>query len=617
MPRVIRFANPLCVILLAATGLISGCGSSDSVTPSAGTIALSLSSSASSQVPGSTFQLSGTLTRSGGFTGDVAVTVEGLPSGVTAVLTSQPTAGSTSATATVTVASTTAPGQYSLTFRAKASGLTDATAPYTLTVMVAGSYTVTTPLASLSVVQGATVTTYAKTARVGYVGTINYAVTGAPAGLAATVAPTAVPDSELVTITAGAALAAGSYPIVVHGGSGAFDQTATINVTVVAKAAVRLDYSQCAAPSQPVWLAYQDGSGAWTAVTGTANVYSFGVASGTAALAAVTQNAAHTSYSTTVQYLSRAELAAMTSICSTAAAIGKTVLGTTANVNSASNGSISMGGSNAGVSSVVTSYQLTYVASGLQDLFAYDRTAYFTLLAGDHIIVRRDQNIAAGGSEPLIDFLSAEAVNPLTANLTISSTSNAGVFQTTNILTGAGCTVNQLNQGTNSQLSPVELFGIPASLQRSTDYYNVMLEQFSGGLDDRTMQASFHALTDRSVTMGAAVSPTVTAITGGAYMRGQAVLTLASDYQTASFYYYDNIGVHEEAITESAGFLSGNTAVTMLMPDLTAAGYSATWGPLPAATIVGWSVTASSTPPATMCAEGATIRTASSTFGGA
>jgi hypothetical protein len=113
-------------ILLAMLVLTQGCGSGSASTgTTGGSIALSLSpTSATIQVGGST-QVSGTIVRTD-FTGDVAVTVSGAPSGVTGVANSQPTGGSNSASVTISAASTAAPGTYTLTVTASGSGISAA-----------------------------------------------------------------------------------------------------------------------------------------------------------------------------------------------------------------------------------------------------------------------------------------------------------------------------------------------------------------------------------------------------------------------------------------------------------------------------------------------------------
>src|SRR6185295_15360420 len=87
---------------------------------------------------------------------------------------------------------------------------------------------------ALSLASGTTAITSIKaTRRGGLTSPITYAVTGAPVGLTANVATTNQPDSSTLTIVAVAALAPGTYPLVVTAtATGAASQQAPLAVTV-------------------------------------------------------------------------------------------------------------------------------------------------------------------------------------------------------------------------------------------------------------------------------------------------------------------------------------------------------------------------------------------------
>jgi hypothetical protein len=67
------------------------------------------------------------------FTGNVTLTVEGLPAGVTAAFAPSPATGATSVM-TITVPATATPGTYNLTIRGTGTGITDATMTFVLTI---------------------------------------------------------------------------------------------------------------------------------------------------------------------------------------------------------------------------------------------------------------------------------------------------------------------------------------------------------------------------------------------------------------------------------------------------------------------------------------------------
>lgn len=74
-----------------------------------------------------------TITRGGGFTGAVSITISGLPAGITAALNpANVLAGST--TITLTASASQSPGTYSATLRATANGVTAYTKVFEITV---------------------------------------------------------------------------------------------------------------------------------------------------------------------------------------------------------------------------------------------------------------------------------------------------------------------------------------------------------------------------------------------------------------------------------------------------------------------------------------------------
>lgn len=612
MPKISSWRSAAAVLALATATFVQACGSSNDTTTATGSIALALSASSASVAQGGSTTVTGTITRTD-FTGSVAVTVEGAPTGVTG--TAVPSGDA--ATVTITVASTTAAGVYPLTVRAHGAGLTtDATQTFTLTVTAATSSTFTllgTPT-SLSVAQGATnATGGVKATRTGgFAGTITYSISGAPTGVTATFTPTATTDSTQVAVSATGAVATGTYAVLIHGVSGALDVTTPLNVVVTAgtggNGSVRLDFSACAALSKPVWIAFQDGSGAWTHVTGAGDVYTFNIASAKGAVAVVTPSGAN--FSTVVTYGSQAELMGNTGGCGTSATT-KVVNGSVAGLNAGDIAEMSLGGSLA-IVTTNTTFMLPTVLNGTFDLVGYRRNV-LTPGVGDRGLLRRDQNIAAAGTLAVADFGGTEAFDAATANVTATG-AGAGdqILQQMNYLTGSACTQSPLYTVTGSTATTFAIFGIPAAQQRATDFHSLTLSDVSGLIASRTVTVNFHTMANQTVAFGAPLNPTVTDVTGSlAFKRLQAALTLPTDYGIGTFSYSDASG-NFVSVIQTAGYLGGNTAVTLAFPDLSAAsGLTTTWFP-PAAGAVTYSV-AGLAVPANACAEGATSRFTSTT----
>ena len=92
-----------------------------------------------------------------------------------------------------------------------------------------------------------------------------------------------------------------------------------------------MDFSGCAVADRAIWVAYQDGAGAWIVVTGVNDVYSFNITTGKGGLTYVVQSGGNTQ--TTVSYMTQAEFTAGTlDICPPPPPAGKTVNGTAAGI---------------------------------------------------------------------------------------------------------------------------------------------------------------------------------------------------------------------------------------------------------------------------------------------
>jgi hypothetical protein len=227
--------------MLASVALVmSSCGEDSEGTGPAGAITISLASSSVTITQGGNGTVNVTLTRQNGFSEAVAVTVEGLPTGVTAAALSLP-ASQTSGTLTLTAASSAAVGTSALTVRATGPGVAAATASLSLTVQAAPTpaFTMSLSATSLSIAQGASgSSTITITRTGGFTGAVNLAATGLPAGVTAAFNPTpATGTSSTLTLTASATATTGSANVTVTGsGTGVTNQTATIALTVTAGA---------------------------------------------------------------------------------------------------------------------------------------------------------------------------------------------------------------------------------------------------------------------------------------------------------------------------------------------------------------------------------------------
>ena len=164
-----------------------------------------------------------------GFTGNINLAVSGLPSGVTASFSPNPTTGSS--TLTLTASSSTAIGQYPLTLTGTSGNLTATTTLYL------GVYAPTFTLSggNVNIGQGSTGTSNIWTyANYGFTGSVNLAVSGLPSGVTASFSPNPTTGNSTLTLTASSSTAIGQYPLTVTGTSGSLTATANISLGVYA-----------------------------------------------------------------------------------------------------------------------------------------------------------------------------------------------------------------------------------------------------------------------------------------------------------------------------------------------------------------------------------------------
>ncbi len=292
----------------------------------------------------------------------------------------------------------------------------------------------------------------------------------------------------------------------------------------------------------------------------------------------VTQNGAN--YNTTVEYLTQGELSAMTGSCAPAPT-GKDVTGTYAGASVGDQINVALGA--ASTSTIATTsigdYALSNVASGNQDLIGYLHSAA-SPGTGDKIIVRRDLNLAGGAVIPVLDFSSAEALTPTTANITVTGAGGAdALLQTSSILTNASCVQNLLTTGQLTAGQTVfPIYGIPSGSGRSTDLEQVSVIDQTG-TSTRGTTVDYQTFGAQTIALPAALTgSSVTDVSGSAYKRLQATVTLPSDYSTAALTYSGTNG-NTLTIYESAAYLGGSAA-TLVAPDLSSLpGFNTAWEP--------------------------------------
>jgi uncharacterized membrane protein len=165
-----------------------------------------------------------------GFTGNVSLSVSGLPSGVTASFSPNPATGYT--TLTLTASSTASLGTKVLTITGT-SGSRKVTTPLTLGVF-AQNFTLSSP-GNTTIGQGTSSTvSFAVNPEYGFTGSVNLAVSGLPSGVTASLSPNPSTGWATLTLTADTTTSLGAHTVTITGSSGKLSATTSFSLTTYA-----------------------------------------------------------------------------------------------------------------------------------------------------------------------------------------------------------------------------------------------------------------------------------------------------------------------------------------------------------------------------------------------
>jgi photosystem II stability/assembly factor-like uncharacterized protein len=174
---------------------------------------------------------------SNGFSGNVALSATGLPSGSSATFAPETVAAPGNATLTVTSSSNTPAGSYPLTVTGTATdGTTHSTSlTYIVTAQAVSDFVLDVSPKSRQIAKK-TSTTYTAsiTATGGFSGVVSFAITGLPAGATASFSPATVntSGSSKLTVNTAAGTPAGQYTLQIQASSGSISHTSSVKLTV-------------------------------------------------------------------------------------------------------------------------------------------------------------------------------------------------------------------------------------------------------------------------------------------------------------------------------------------------------------------------------------------------
>jgi len=214
----------------AGQGLINDLAESNSSgTPS---FDLSVAPYSISVIQGTSGTTTITINRFNGFTGNVNLTMAGLPDSVTTSFTPVTV---TASNVTISVNESAAAGLYTGTITGTSGGLTQAVA-FSLTV-VAPDFSISASPADLNLTLGTTGQCTVNVATLGgFNNSVNLSVSGEPTGVQASFSPATATTISTLTLSVGSQAAAGPYTITITATSGSLSHSATIGIVLAGAA---------------------------------------------------------------------------------------------------------------------------------------------------------------------------------------------------------------------------------------------------------------------------------------------------------------------------------------------------------------------------------------------
>jgi len=612
------------------------CGDSSGPTPPGQTpsFALSLAPTSVSIAAGGSGSVTVSITRSGGFDGAVTVAVEGLPAGVTSAGVTV-AAGASSATLQLTAAAGATASTANLTVRGTGTGVEARTATLALTV-TAGTgqtpdFSVSLGAPNTSVQAGNSTQLQVTVARTGgFNGSVQLTATGLPAGVTATFNPATIPagsTASTLTLAASAGAAAATSTVTVSGtGTGVTGaRTAVVSLQVTAApTGGDTSWSFCGLTGIPLWLAVQNGDGAWTRVNGTNGRYQFGISAARGGVAYVIEQPGGL-MELEIFYGTKAELALHgEQLCEGAEGAGKTVNGNVTGFTGITDVTVlSLGGVLPTSAPTQGNGAVTFTGVPDRTLDLMGAISTFNLgtfeMTPSRIFARRGINPAAGSTLPTIDFSGPESFAPANHSLTING---AGAGEDVISVTGLR-TTNGFLPTMGLSTSSTRWYSLPANQIKSGDLHILMTTATTAEIysPTRTMVRMIAQPTNLTFSLGPQLgSPTVSLPAGVGQRRGQVVYNVQAEYDrfwVASFNQGSGNGNRSSNVQMTRDYRgSGSGAVTLEIPEFDGvSGWQQTWGLRPGQPVtwslsaVGWSGQGGITqPPFT---DGSEYRTAS------
>lgn len=522
-----------------------------------------------------------------GVTGTFTATVAGLTGSIPQQLLPNgiPFGGTLFASAAVPV------GDYTMTLTGTALGVANQTIPVAVHVF-ASSYTYAVQTAPLTVAPGVLVPDAITITRNNMPDAVSF--TGAAVDdpnivISSAAATTGNTSSISVFVPTSSTL--GQHNISLHGVSPGHNDVVQTFAIVVQVPVNNTTWSFCPTSGLPLWMAVQDGTNAWTQVTGATNAYAFAISSAKGGVAYVLLNNGTTELH--IFYGSQTELQTQGgALCAGGSGSTKSISGSTINTGTAASARIALGSAFTSVQPATGTFQLTTVPPGTLDLVAASLDGANPPNAV-RMLLQRNLNLATGGTVGTLDFAGAGFL-PTVSTLSVSAPGQT-VIANYNLHTANNPL--SLYYSTIVTGTSIPLFGVPVGQQVAGDLHYVLAQALSGTTDVRFAGVAFGTIAPKTLAFGSALTaPAPSAITPpGPYARLRMVLSIQGEYNKFFDVSYQQSGTNRSVdIQTTAAYAGSVSSLTVDIPDFTAvAGWTNSWGPL-SGFATSWLVTASS-----------------------
>lgn len=575
-------------VIIAAAAALPGCSSGGGATsPPAGSFSIAASGATLTVQRGTSGTLTVTVSRSGGFSAAVDLSVTGLPAGVTGSFSpAQVAAGQVSSVLTLTAVSSGSTGTSTITIRGSAAGVLDQTASVQLTLSAptqAGPFSLSISATSFLLMPSgqlfkSPVITIAR--NTGFTGSVAFTVTGVPATLFVGLTPSATTGNTTTVVPLNVGTANGTYTATITGtAAGQGSQSVTLQLVVASPSTGTIKWKYCSGSLPRVFFAVRDGTGPWTRIMPANDTsFNFSVSAATASVAWVHIDSG--GYRTTVHNYTAQEMAARAaSECQLVRNVTtRTAGGSFGGVTGFRTSQVGMGwwfGSANGNGS----FTLLNLPPGPLDVVAVRNGEILTASAipVDRMIIRRGVNPAAGAALPVLDFSAAESFAP-TQSSWIMGNAGTDQYSFSQMFTTAGGST-----GIFTAIPTVDgihgartVYGVPLNQTVAGDLHQVIITaNTTGPTPGSPLRATRQVITyartlaDRNLSFGPVMPASNVTVVAPGRLRAQG--TLPNEYNTGvAFDITQTTTATFATVQATRGFMGAGNGYDVQVPDLTA-----------------------------------------------